>query len=77
MIEVVDLVWKGLRHYNPALARAANDRIEVVDLVWKGLRHLTQFYGDEAEYAIEVVDLVWKGLRLGNVGLPRALEERN
>jgi len=61
-IEVVDLVWKGLRHevfyciHNFLL-------IEVVDLVWKGLRHRHRRNPPGRSDRIEVVDLVWKGLR--------------
>ena len=39
-IEVVDLVWKGLRHLVPNLAIVGDGLIEVVDLVWKGLRRV-------------------------------------
>jgi len=40
-IEVVDLVWKGLRHFVVGFERIEINDIEVVDLVWKGLRHVT------------------------------------
>ena len=40
LIEVVDLVWKGLRHIHSRFwYRFPFPWIEVVDLVWKGLRH--------------------------------------
>jgi len=39
IIEVVDLVWKGLRQGLPVPGRGSCRLIEVVDLVWKGLRH--------------------------------------
>ena len=38
-IEVVDLVWKGLRHLTGGTDLQFYKTIEVVDLVWKGLRH--------------------------------------
>jgi len=37
-IEVVDLVWKGLRQSETVTDTSVNGGIEVVDLVWKGLR---------------------------------------
>jgi len=43
-IEVVDLVWKGLRLFIRWAAPLAAPPIEVVDLVWKGLRHLVHLH---------------------------------
>ena len=40
-IEVVDLVWKGLRLPTIVTEVSACSLIEVVDLVWKGLRQFT------------------------------------
>jgi len=37
-IEVVDLVWKGLRQEHDFTVPVSDVFIEVVDLVWKGLR---------------------------------------
>ena len=62
IIEVVDLVWKGLRLAWAAFGAAFGAIIEVVDLVWKGLRQLGWILRG-LQYPIEVVDLVWKGLR--------------
>ena len=57
-IEVVDLVWKGLRH-STLLHGSYGLSIEVVDLVWKGLR---QALGD---FLPELLDrlksLTWFG----------------
>jgi len=63
-IEVVDLVWKGLRPVDGLSEAILLPRIEVVDLVWKGLRHPSSSLQKMMKSGIEVVDLVWKGLRL-------------
>ena len=63
-IEVVDLVWKGLRQSRLYSCCLWVGIIEVVDLVWKGLRHQLSVEVGLSAWGIEVVDLVWKGLRL-------------
>jgi len=67
IIEVVDLVWKGLRQLPTSKKAALVLRIEVVDLVWKGLRPFRPWPSWPSRWPIEVVDLVWKGLRLFDV----------
>jgi len=62
-IEVVDLVWKGLRPGSGTTGAAPFGVIEVVDLVWKGLRQFVRQPDGVWPCRIEVVDLVWKGLR--------------
>jgi len=74
VIEVVDLVWKGLRHCYDALFRGVVAVIEVVDLVWKGLRHVKCLDVRGSRAPIEVVDLVWKGLRQAVFGVIHFVE---
>ena len=72
-IEVVDLVWKGLRQSIGAFVEQPFAQIEVVDLVWKGLRLDEGRRVDRPSRRIEVVDLVWKGLRHAVTVIPPEL----
>jgi len=57
-IEVVDLVWKGLRHVLCTFPIKLQF-IEVVDLVWKGLRHVRRMLG--VDEGVQLKSLTWFG----------------
>jgi len=62
IIEVVDLVWKGLRPMPPITTAAV--AMVLKSLTWFGRDCDNQLIvADGDERVIEVVDLVWKGLR--------------
>ena len=66
-IEVVDLVWKGLRQAFPVTNTIGSFPIEVVDLVWKGLRHFCR--GVNAPTNLALKSLTWFGRDCDTVGL--------
>jgi len=64
-IEVVDLVWKGLRQLRSAIAGAGFAVLKSLTWFGRDCDSATQPPLNLISMTIEVVDLVWKGLRQG------------
>jgi len=70
VIEVVDLVWKGLRQSTAEHRPPEPPWIEVVDLVWKGLRHVDDVVGRFVGGLLK--SLTWFGRDCDNIRSVRA-----